>query len=66
MANLSSRKALDAATTEIRIAARLEHSMKQALEDAETYDWYPTKPNHSFTGDRIAESRLNGAKTTIT
>jgi hypothetical protein len=45
MANLSSRRALEAATTAIRIAARLEHPMKQALEDAETYDWYITKPN---------------------
>jgi hypothetical protein len=40
MANLSSRRALKAATTAIRIAARLEHPMKQALEDA-------TKPNHT-------------------
>jgi hypothetical protein len=37
MANLSSRRALKAATTAIKIAARLEHPMKQALEDAETY-----------------------------
>jgi hypothetical protein len=37
MANLSSRKVLTAATTAIRIAARLEHPMKQVLEDAETY-----------------------------
>jgi hypothetical protein len=47
MANLSSRRALKAATTAIRIAARLELSMKQALEDAETYDWYAIKPNHT-------------------
>jgi hypothetical protein len=49
MANLSSRRALKAATTAIRIAARLEHPMKQALEDAETYDWYATKPNYSLS-----------------
>jgi hypothetical protein len=48
MANLSSRRALKAATTAIRIAARLEHPMKQALEDAETYDWYETKPNQTI------------------
>jgi hypothetical protein len=47
MANISRRKALKAATTEIRIAARFEHPMKQALEDAETYD--ATTPNHSLS-----------------
>jgi hypothetical protein len=47
MENQSSRRALKAATTAIRIAARLKHPMKQALEDAETYDWYATKPNHT-------------------
>jgi hypothetical protein len=48
MANLSSRRALKAATTAIRIAdIRLEHPMKQALDEAETYDWYATKPNHT-------------------
>jgi hypothetical protein len=31
MANISRRRALKAATTAIRIAARLEHLMKQAL-----------------------------------
>jgi hypothetical protein len=45
MENLSSRRAFKAAT----IAARLEHPMKQALEDTETYDWYTTKPNHSLS-----------------
>jgi hypothetical protein len=49
MANLSSRRTLKAATIAIRIAARLEHPMKQALEDAESYDWYATKPNHSLS-----------------
>jgi hypothetical protein len=45
MANQSSRRALKAATTAIRIAARLKQPMKQELEDAETYDWYTTNPN---------------------
>jgi hypothetical protein len=49
MANLSSRRALKGATTAIRIVARLEQPMKQALEEAETYDWYATKPNHSLS-----------------
>jgi hypothetical protein len=49
MANLRSRRALKAAKTAIRIAARLEHPMKLALEDAETYNWYATKPNHSLS-----------------
>jgi hypothetical protein len=46
MANLSSRRALKAATTAIRIA-RLKHPMKQVLEDAETNDCYATKPNRT-------------------
>jgi hypothetical protein len=49
MANLSSRRALKAATTAIIIEYRLKIPMKQALEDAETYDWYATKPNHSLS-----------------
>jgi hypothetical protein len=47
MANINRRKALKAATTAIRTAVRLEYPMKQALEDAETYD--ATKPNHSLS-----------------
>jgi hypothetical protein len=53
MADLSSRRALKAATTSIRIAGRLEDPMKQALEDAETYDWYATKPHHSLSETRV-------------
>jgi hypothetical protein len=32
---------------QIRIVAKLKHPMKQALEDAESYDWYATKANHT-------------------
>jgi hypothetical protein len=49
MENLSIKRALKAATTAIKMAARLEHPMKEALGDAETYDWYATKPNHSLS-----------------
>jgi hypothetical protein len=49
MANLSSKRSLKAATTAIKVAARLEHPIKQALENAETYDWYATKPNHTHS-----------------